>query len=82
MHPFTIIETLRPIFNCSTGKGIRTLTPLRATGFEPVAYTIPPPRQGGCGICQARINHLTILSPTILAPVEAKLLWLLVNLSL
>ena len=34
-----------------TGKGSRTPTPLRADGFEPSAYTIPPPRQGRHRFC-------------------------------
>lgn len=42
-----------PIFSCA-GKGSRTPTPLRADGFEPSAYTIPPPRRAASSIAQRR----------------------------
>ena len=39
------------VFRVSAGKGSRTPTPLRADGFEPSAYAIPPPRRVRKGLC-------------------------------
>ena len=51
--PNTLVD-FRPQGGDSAGKGSRTPMSLRTDGFEPSAYTIPPPRPSPESVCHSR----------------------------